>query len=144
MIRTAMILSMFMLFTNGQVFAQEEKDLTATETESTTEDTVAAAIQDLAPKTNHVFVIFTDSKPDQIIILDENGKWIPDVKSITIEMTIGEQPTCTCTIWSGFYKPTNPTTKTWPLKQARSASPEEFQNMIDKLQKDEAALAAAN
>lgn len=99
------------------------------------------AIVDDAPVTDHVFIIFTDSKPDQLIVLDDNGTWMPNVKSVKIEMTIGEAPTCTCTMWEGYYKPSNPITKTWSLKQAQSATPQEFQGMIDSLQKNPSALA---
>lgn len=93
------------------------------------------------PQTSHVFIIFTDSNPDQLIVLDENGKWLPTVKSVTITMTLGTPATCSCTLWNGFFKPTNPAKKTWPLKQARSVPAAEFQTMIDKLQKDELAVA---
>lgn len=136
MFKPATILFSFLLVSGGLLLAQDEA-----EEQGGSDPKVTAALQDLAPKTSHVFVIFTDSKPDQIIVLDENGSWIPDVKSILIEMTIGEQPQCTCTIWSGFYKPTAPTKKTWPLKQARSVTPDEFQEMIDKLQADPGTLA---
>lgn len=91
--------------------------------------------------TEHIFIIFTDSKPDQVIVLDDNGIWMPDVKSIKIEMEIGQQPTCSCVMWSGYYKPSNPFKQTWSLKQARSVDPEKFQSMIDDLQKDPSAIS---
>lgn len=144
-----MFLSLAFAF-NVSSIAQEDGAETVEEGDAETVEEVDAEVEPpqrtakrvkSTPSTNHVFIIFTDSSPDQIIVLDENGKWMPDIRSMSINMTIGEQPTCTCTMWSGFYKPTNPAKETWPLKQARSATPEEFQQMIDKLQRDPSALA---
>lgn len=90
---------------------------------------------------SHVFIIIADSSPDQVIVLDANGKWLPDIKSVTFTVTIGEDPTCTCVMWSGFYRPTDPVEITWPLRQVRSVGLTEFKSMIDSLQNDPMALA---
>lgn len=94
-----------------------------------------------SPKTEYVFVIFADSSPDKIIVLDDSGKWMPNIKAINIEMAIGKKPTCSCTMWFGYYKPSSPIIKTWPLRQAKSIPPEEFQSTIDNLQMDHSYLA---
>ena len=72
--------------------------------------------------------------------LDDDGEWIPQVKSINIKMAIGEAPVCVCTMWNGFFKPSNPAIAEFPMKQARSVTAKEFQTMIDELQTDPFAI----
>ena len=87
-----------------------------------------------APTIKYVYMIFCENQPDKVILLDNTGKWIPDVKSVSISLEIGKPAKCIATIWKGFYKPSNPETKVWELKQAKSVDSDTFQQYIDKLQ----------
>lgn len=104
-------------------------------------DTPAPTPTVILPKTEHVFVIVTDSKPDQIIVLDDKGKWISNVREVRLAMNLGSPAQCTCTMWDGFFRPTTPLEQKWPLKQLKSVTATEFQGMIDKLQSDHNAAA---
>lgn len=87
-----------------------------------------------------VFLIFTNDKPENIIVLDATGKWMPDVRSVTINMVLGQTPTCECVMWSGPFKPSNPTKAVYSLKQAKSVTTDEFKQMVDDLQSNPSAL----
>ncbi len=94
----------------------------------------------VAPQNQLVFLIFTNDKPENIIVLDSTGKWMPDVRSVTINMSLGQPPACECVMWSGPFKPSSPIRATYTLKQAKSVTQEEFQKMIDDLQLNPNAL----
>ena len=90
--------------------------------------------------TKHIFIIFETTSPNKIIVLDDDGKWIPQIKSVNIKMAIGEAPVCVCTMWNGFFKPSKPAVAEYPMKQARSVTEKEFQTMIDELQANPFAI----
>lgn len=81
-----------------------------------------------------VFMIICDASPDRYIVLDQDGKWLPNVKNAHIRFDLGKAPVMTCTMYSGVYEPTNPEVKMWRLAQMRSVSTTEFQRTIDSLQ----------
>lgn len=81
-----------------------------------------------------VFMIVCDASPDKYIVLDQDGKWLPNVKQAQVRFDLGKAPMMTCTMYSGVYVPTNPEVKMWRLAQIRSVSTAEFQRTIDSLQ----------
>lgn len=87
-----------------------------------------------------VFIIACDVEPKKIIILDNTGKWLNDVKSVNVIFAGGVPPIVTCTIYRGFVRPTRPEIKTWKLAQFKSVNTEDFQSMIDGLQTDPNAV----
>lgn len=90
--------------------------------------------------TASAYLIICDSDPEKIIVLDESGKWLPTVKSADIQFAVGQKPKITCILYSGAFKPTNPTTKTSLLSEVKTVTATEFQGMIDSLQVDPSAL----
>lgn len=91
-------------------------------------------------KTESVFVVVCDGKPGQMVVLDSNGKWIPNVKNIEIKLEVGQPATITCVIYEGVLKPSNPPVKTWSLSQMKTMSNSEFQKLVDSLQTDPSAI----
>lgn len=87
-----------------------------------------------------VFLIVCDAKPGQVIVLDQNGKWISSVKGVEIKFDVGKSPTITCVIYEGLFRPSNPQTKTWVLAQMKTVASSEFQKMVDSLQTDPEAI----
>ena len=87
-----------------------------------------------------VYIIVCDAKPDQILLLNNNGVWLQTVRSVDIKFSIDIPPTVTCTMWSGPYRPTNPEVKIWGLSQIKSVNITEFQDMVDSLQSDPEAI----
>lgn len=88
-----------------------------------------------------ILVIVCDSNPEQILVLDSDGKWIPSVQSIEVKLEIGRStPKAICTMWSGPLKPKNPEVKIWNLSQLKSVSASEFEQMVDSVQTDPEAI----
>jgi len=107
---------------------------------------ISGAIQDElprldgAPTPDSVFIVVCDANPSQILILDEDGKWIDTIRSIELSFVMGQRPNVKCTMWSGPFKPTVPDVKVWNLAQLKSVSEDEFQQMVDSLQTDPEAV----
>lgn len=112
----------------------------AQEDTPTTEDTTLTT----ATAQQSAFVIICDSKPNQIIVLDSTGEWLPTVRQAYIAIEIGKPSTIVCSMWSGQFKPTNIASKTWSLSQIKTVSVTQFQIYIDKLQIDPLAIAKEN
>ena len=106
-----------------------------------TPPTEAKSEQNDQPKSEgSVFAVVCDGKPGQMIILDSNGKWVPNVKNIEIKAEIGNQAVITCTIYEGVLKPTRPNVKSWTLSQMKTVTNSEFQKLVDSLQSDPEAI----
>ncbi len=89
-----------------------------------------------------VFVIVCDSAPNKILVLAQDGKWMPSVRSIDIKVAIGEPATITCTMYEGSIKPTTPKVKVWQLSQMKTVPNADFQQMVDDLQTNPDAIRA--
>jgi len=127
---------------SSKIIAQDSVPPLDSDSDSPTieETTLASAPTATTPAAN-AFVIVCDSRPNQIIVLDAQGKWIPTVQSATIKVEIGHSPQITCVMWSGLFKPTNPETKVWTLAQMKSVTAQQFQQYVDQLQTDPSAIA---
>lgn len=120
------------LFSSGpnlQSFGQESP----TEEETT--------LTTAAPAQGSAFIIVCDSSPNQVIVLDSQGKWLPTVRSAKVEIEIGKPASITCVMWSGQFKPSNPETRTWTLSQMKSVNAQQFQTYVDQLQTNPNAIA---
>ena len=118
----------------GQAWAQEDGD-----------DPVAGGAAQVANEDMDVFVIVCDAKPGQMLILDDQGDWMPDAREAKIAVAIGPdaQPSIECTMWTGLFRPTNPLVKNWTVNQIKSVNLVEFQKMVDDLQTDPSAIRKA-
>lgn len=88
------------------------------------------------PGSGAVFLIVCDSDPTKIIVLDNSGKWMNNVKAANVSMKLGQPTSLECIMWDGPFKPSNPSCLTWELLQLQSMSAVEFQKMTDGLQSD--------
>jgi hypothetical protein len=90
------------------------------------------------------FLVLCDAAPGQLIVLDSQGNWIPDVKSVSITIGIDNKSEMTTVAYVGVIKPTNPKTKTYELVQVKSVSKQQFTGIIDGLQSDPAYVKNSN
>ena len=128
----------FCLVSAGQIWAQEEG-----------EPAVGAAVaEDAGAAANEimdVFVIVCDAKPGQMLILNDQGDWVPDAREAKINVAIGPEakPSIECTMWTGLFRPTNPVIRNGTVNQIKSVNIDEFQKMVDDLQVDPSAIKKA-
>lgn len=85
-------------------------------------------------------VIVCDANPNQMIILDSNGKWLSSVRNVEFKIDINNSATITCIMWNGPIRPTNPKIETWQLSQLKSVAENDFKSIVDSLQKDPEAI----
>lgn len=87
-------------------------------------------------QTGKAFLVICDQAPGQLIVLDDNGNWVPNVKSITVTIAVNGTPELTTIQYAGVIEPTNPKTQKYELAQIKSMPKTEFMAMIDGLQGD--------
>lgn len=103
----------------------------------------AAVDVELLEPTSKAFIVTCDSQPSKTIVLDSDGKWISNVKSVEVKFDIGGSGgIITCVMYDGLIRPTKPTVKSWILGQMKTVPAAEFQQLIDNLQVDPEAVKA--
>lgn len=85
---------------------------------------------------NTGFLIINQDNPSQIIILNSQGTWQPNLKNPKITINIGQKATMTCQQYAGPIPPRNIPEVTWTLQQIQSIGNDKFQDYIDNLQND--------
>lgn len=88
------------------------------------------------PASSKVVVIINSDNIRQMLIVGEDGKWISDAREIQLDLNIDKgTPTVKCTLYNGLFKPTQPVIKSWDVGHIMTADKEEFQGVIDGLNK---------
>ena len=122
---------------------------TQTQTQTTKETKTNPTEQETQPQTPQpqtnpdqtCHILIQDNNPNNTIILNNQGQWINNTKTYTITLTQDyttnqTTQTLTTTNWNGPYKPTNPQTQTWTIKEIKTINQQQFQNYIDQLQQN--------
>lgn len=87
------------------------------------------------------FLIVCDAQPNKVLVLDSNGKWIPNVKGIELKLDIGAgSVVVSCTIYDGIVKPSKPQIRIFTVTQMKTTNAVEFQQLIDDLQSNPDAI----
>ena len=85
-------------------------------------------------------MMWCDTQPGRVIVLDTTGKWLSTVESVEIKFEIDGQATIACTMHEGFVKTTKPVVKSFTILKIRTLPAPDFQKLVDDLQTDPNAI----
>lgn len=85
-----------------------------------------------------VVLIINSENNSQILVLDNGGTWLSDVREVKVSITIGaailqQKPSVECVMYRGFIRPKNPEIQVFDLESILLADEKEFEEIVNKL-----------
>ena len=85
---------------------------------------------DKAPPGKAAKILYMNNWQD-VIVLDESGKYLPDVQGVAVYAQRGQQPQAQFYRWQGAYKPRNTRPDKWQACEIKEATQAEFEAAVN-------------
>lgn len=83
-----------------------------------------------------VILVVNTEDVNKVLVISVDGTWLADAREVVIKSSIGSasKPSIQCVMYKGLFRPTTPQVKSWRLHSIITASPTDFQKILDGLQ----------